>query len=160
MSRAARLARGCALCVATACAPSSDHVGPAHPARTTYVGDGRVADADDARNLEARVEAGCEEDCAGSAGPELVADLNRTAKQAELCYLRALDRRPKLAGKFVVGLQLSPTGGVCAARVLTDELRDAELHACVIDLFRDVHYAAPTQGCIDVAVPLAFQLEG
>lgn len=160
MRRGPRLAAACWLCVATACAPGVDHAGPTQPGKATYEGAGRVLDADDASRVEARLEAGCEDDCGGSAGPELVEDLKRTAKQAELCYLRALDRRPKLSGKFVVGLQLSRTGGVCGARVLTDELKDPELRACVIDLFRDVHYAAPTDGCIDVAVPLAFKLDG
>lgn len=105
-------------------------------------------------NLSASVESGCLTDCAGAATPGLVAALRERALTAKRCYDAALKRNHAIAGRIVVGLQITSEGAVCATRIVDRQIDDPELASCIREIFLGLSFPAPSGGCVDVALPL------
>lgn len=106
--------------------------------------------------LTATTGFGCEQHCNGGVGQVLAAALRERAQAARTCYENALKKDPSLAGRLVVGLQLADDGSVCASRLVKDTLKSPEVASCIRGLFVGQRFPAPTAGCVNVALPLAF----
>jgi hypothetical protein len=99
---------------------------------------------------------GCSGECKGEVSHELRAYLSGRASQGRKCYERALLQNATLKGHLKVQVRLNPQGQLCSASMAADELQDPGLSMCILQLFRNSVYPAPTGGCVDVAVPMSF----
>ena len=94
--------------------------------------------------------------CSGEPNPGLPAALRAKAGQSRSCYEHALRQNSMLAGKMTVSLKINQQGQVCSASA-NGELGDPSVGNCVVQMFRSSTFPAPTNGCVDAAVPLNFQ---
>jgi hypothetical protein len=83
--------------------------------------------------------------------------LSSKAIQSRQCYESLLRKQPDAQGRMVVGLKLSKRGKVESARLVSDDLGDAQLASCVLKRFRGASYPAPKSGCAEVHVPLRYE---
>jgi hypothetical protein len=95
--------------------------------------------------------------CSGEVQPQLAQVLSNRATQSRRCYERLLRSKPSAEGKYVVSLRLSKRGKVEHARLVKDEVGDAEMASCVLSRFRSASYPAPRGGCADINVPLNYE---
>lgn len=100
---------------------------------------------------------GCGGSCQGEATSALRAQLGAKAGQVRGCYERALRNNPQLQGRLRVSVRVAPNGQVCSARVAQNELGDAGVATCVLQIFRASSFAPPQGGCVDAEVPLKFE---
>jgi hypothetical protein len=107
------------------------------------------------------VEQGCgAEYCVGSITPSAIAELSATAARAQECYERELTGNAGLEGKLTLLIRLPGLSALeteaCPARIEGKGLAASEtFKTCLIELFRSTK-ARGTDGCADVALPLAF----
>ncbi len=94
--------------------------------------------------------------CSGDPNPGLPAALRAKAGQSRSCYEHALRQNAMLAGHMTVSLKINQQGQVCSASA-NGELGDPSVGNCVVQMFRASTFPAPTNGCVDAAVPLNFQ---
>jgi len=93
--------------------------------------------------------------CSGEPNPGLPAALRAKAGQSRSCYEHALRQNSMLAGHMTVSLKINQQGQVCSASV-NSELGDPSVANCVAQMFRASSFPAPTNGCVDAAVPINF----
>ncbi len=104
----------------------------------------------------AKAGGGCTGECKGEVSTELRTYLAGRAAQGRKCYERALLQNASLKGRMKVQVRLNPAGQLCSATLAADELQDPGLSACIMQMFRNSVFPAPTHGCVDVAVPMSF----
>jgi hypothetical protein len=110
------------------------------------------------RPLGGGAPGGCGGECKGEATSAMRSMLAAKAGQARGCYERALRQNSMLQGRLKIGVRISPTGGVCSANVVQNELGDAGIASCVAQIFRSSTFPAPSGGsCVDAEVPLRFE---
>lgn len=102
----------------------------------------------------------CAGPCGGTATAGLTQALSTRAASSRTCYERALRTNETLQGKMVVKVRVDATGKVCSAQVAEDGVGSQEVSSCVLGTFRGVKLPAPTNGCLDVNVPMSFVPRG
>jgi hypothetical protein len=95
--------------------------------------------------------------CSGEAHAQLVQAISNRASQSRRCYEKLLRSKPAAEGRYVVSLRLSKRGKVERARLVKDEVGDAEMAKCVLSGFRAASFPAPRGGCADEDVPLNYE---
>ncbi|MGH8560660.1 MAG: AgmX/PglI C-terminal domain-containing protein, partial [Nevskiales bacterium] len=85
---------------------------------------------------------------------QLVFDRNKSA--FESLYQRALRQNPALQGAVVFELTIQPSGRVSACRVISSELRDAELEPKLVSRILLLDFGADQVPVITVVNPLRF----
>jgi hypothetical protein len=104
---------------------------------------------------------GCEAKCTGTAPPELEQALQVRGSQARRCYNTALAQDSSLKGHVTIAVKIAPSGNLCSANVLTNDMGSAGVAACAANIFRaNSSYPAPHGGCLEANVPLAFIPQG
>jgi hypothetical protein len=108
----------------------------------------------------------CERTCPGRAAPGMQALVTEKVRPAKACYERMLRSRQRVdggvprksSGNMVIRFRLFEEGSVGCTRVVTDEIGEPGLVACVIDLLRSSDFTStlPAAGCVDAAAPLHF----
>ena len=93
--------------------------------------------------------------CSGEPNPGLPAALRAKAGQSRSCYEHALRQNSMLAGHMTVSLKINQQGQVCSASV-NSELGDPSVANCVAQMFKAASFPAPSNGCVDAAVPINF----
>ena len=99
-------------------------------------------------------ERSCPESCTGSASDALQDALRSRAQQAGQCYEAALASDPTLAGRLLVTLTLSETGGACSVVVTSTTLDVPSGLARCLERHFDSDYPPPTGGCVRAVLPL------
>ncbi len=99
---------------------------------------------------------------AWAGGGVLDKDAIRTVVRAHIhevrdCYNAGLEKDPDLAGKIVVGFEISATGAVQRSEITESTLADAQVGACVAAAVKTWAFPAPKGGAVDVAYPFAFE---
>jgi outer membrane biosynthesis protein TonB len=94
--------------------------------------------------------------CKGTASAALQSALSARAAASRPCYERALRVNAALTGKLLVSVRVDPSGLVCNASIAQDGVHSAEVSTCVMGMFRNSRFPAPTGGCVDVNVPMSF----
>jgi outer membrane biosynthesis protein TonB len=100
--------------------------------------------------------AGACSNCKGTASAGLQAALSARAAASRPCYERALRVNAALTGKLLVSVRVDPSGLVCNVSIAQDGVHSAEVSTCVMGMFRNSRFPAPTGGCVDVNVPMSF----
>jgi hypothetical protein len=104
---------------------------------------------------------GCTAKCSGTAPPELEQALQVRGSQARRCYNTALAQDSSLKGHVTIAVKIAPSGNLCSANVLTNDMGSATVAACAANIFRaNSNYPAPHGGCVEADVPLAFVPQG
>jgi hypothetical protein len=103
-----------------------------------------------------RSVAECAGECEGRVTGPLTSALHAKGGQARGCYERALRQNSTLEGKVSVQVRVSSDGQVCGAAVTADTIRDPGVTSCILQLFRSGRFPRPTEGCVDVNVPMSF----
>ena len=85
---------------------------------------------------------------------ELIFDRNKG--RLDSIYARAQRDNAELQGKLVLELTITPAGDVSACRVISSELKDAELERKIIALVRTYKFEAKDVDTITVTKPLEF----
>jgi protein TonB len=85
---------------------------------------------------------------------ELEIDRNKGAIYA--LYARALREHADLQGKLVLEFTISPAGEVTACRVVSSELKDAELERRIVARFRLIRFAAKDVLTMTTSKPIEF----
>lgn len=85
---------------------------------------------------------------------ELVFDRNKGAIYA--LYSRALRERPDLQGKLVLEFTIAPSGEVTMCRVVSSEIRDAELEGKIIARVKLFHFEARDVEIVTTTKPIEF----
>jgi outer membrane biosynthesis protein TonB len=93
--------------------------------------------------------------CTGEPNPGLQGALRAKAGQSRSCYEHALRQNAMLAGRMTISMKINQQGQVCNASV-NSGLGDPGVANCVVQMFRSSTFPAPTNGCVDAAVPLNF----
>ncbi len=105
-----------------------------------------------------RVGFGCEEKrCSGRPPPDIVEEVTARAQSAHSCYDRALARNASAGGTVRISLRLGTNGLPCSVAVTENTTQDEELGGCIVDAMRTAHYPAPTQGCLDLVIPMVLR---
>ncbi|MDX2053850.1 MAG: AgmX/PglI C-terminal domain-containing protein [Polyangiaceae bacterium] len=99
---------------------------------------------------------GCSGPCGGDSSEVQVALAGR-ARQAQGCYERALRQNAMLEGQVRVSVRIAPSGAVCSANVVADQLGDSSVSSCVVQRFRASSFPPPKGGCMDAQVPINFK---
>jgi hypothetical protein len=74
------------------------------------------------------------------------------------CYETSLQQDPTLQGQLVVKFVVSATGAVQSAETKSSELADAEMEACVNEVFRGMQFPEPEGGgIVIVSYPFVFE---
>jgi outer membrane biosynthesis protein TonB len=94
--------------------------------------------------------------CSGDTTSSIVSQLHAKGAQARSCYEHALRQNAMLAGRMSINVTISATGSVCSASVGSNELGDPGVANCVVQMMKSGTFSAPTNGCVQVAVPLNF----
>jgi hypothetical protein len=100
----------------------------------------------------------CEGKCTGTAGDDLAKALQLHASEGRRCYNAALRTAPSLEGLIRVQVRVAADGSVCSLAA-ADSTMPADMTECVLDRFRGTTYPPPTDGCVDVLVPLRFKAQ-
>jgi outer membrane biosynthesis protein TonB len=98
----------------------------------------------------------CSGPCRGTASAALQAAVSGRAAASRPCYERALRVNSALQGKLLVSVRVDPSGIVCSAGIAQDGVRSSEVSTCVLGMFRNSRFPAPTGGCVDINVPMSF----
>jgi protein TonB len=85
---------------------------------------------------------------------ELIFDRNKG--RLDSIYARAQRDNAELQGKLVLELTITPAGDVSACRVISSELKDAELERKILALVRTYKFEAKDVDTITVTKPLEF----
>ena len=85
---------------------------------------------------------------------EIVFDRNKSALYA--LYGRALRDQPELAGKLVLEFTIAPTGEITMCRVVSSELKDAELEKKIVARVRLIRFKAGDWEPLTVTKPIDF----
>ena len=85
---------------------------------------------------------------------ELIFDRNKG--RLDSIYARAQRDNAELQGKLVLELTIAPSGEVTACRVVSSELKDAELERKIVALVRTYKFEAKDVDAITVTKPLEF----
>jgi hypothetical protein len=94
--------------------------------------------------------------CTGASSPELEQALQFRVKQSHRCYDNALAQDATLRGKITLNVRIAPTGQVCSAGVVSNEMGSPHVASCVAGYFRGASFPAPKGGCADVNIPINF----
>jgi hypothetical protein len=95
--------------------------------------------------------------CTGATTSELEQMLAMRAKQARVCYEKALQADSTLQGHVKIGVKIAGNGQVCDAHVASNDMGSAYVGQCVANKFRQTGgFPAPKGGCVEVEVPLSF----
>lgn len=94
--------------------------------------------------------------CTGTTSSELEQALGFRAKQAHRCYDNALAQDATLKGKVMLNVRIGPTGQVCNASVVSNDMGSQQVASCVAGYFRNANFPAPKGGCAEVNVPMNF----
>lgn len=98
----------------------------------------------------------CSQPCNGSASDALTAALRERAGQARKCYEQELKRNPETRGRLLVTLTVAEDGAPCETKITSSTMNvSSEFETCLVRHL-DTRYPAPTGGCIQVVLPLAF----
>lgn len=81
--------------------------------------------------------------------------LAERAKEARVCYERALRKNPQLAARVRVSVRIDSEGNAWA-NIPADELEHEEMKECIVQLFARRFEAAPDGSCMDAQIPMAF----
>ncbi len=98
----------------------------------------------------------CGDPCTGNANSAFEGALRRRGQLARSCYDAALRQDSTLSGKLLVRVRVSPTGGVCNASIVQDDIGSSVINTCVLSKFRSAGFPPPSGGCVDGQVPLNF----
>ncbi len=94
----------------------------------------------------------------GGLKPADVAEIVRRGMPAvTLCYQRGLKRDPRLGGKMVVRLTVSPLGSVSSVDFDVDGLGEEKVTACIQSYAKHWRFPAPEGGAAEVEVPVLFK---
>jgi Ca-activated chloride channel family protein len=95
----------------------------------------------------------------GSLDKGIIQRVIRSRKNAvRFCYERELQRDPKLAGRLVIELTISPQGDVTKARVKEDTLQNKGVASCVLAKMKTLRFPAPKgSGAVIVTYPYVFK---
>ncbi len=99
---------------------------------------------------------GCAGPCSGDSAAVQGALAGR-ARQAQGCYERALRQNAMLEGQIRVSVRIAPSGAVCSANIIADQLGDPSVGGCILQRFRASSFPAPKGGCMDAQVPINFK---
>jgi hypothetical protein len=93
--------------------------------------------------------------CNGSASADLQSALAFRAKTAHKCYDEALSQDSTLKGQVVISVRVSGNGTVCASSVVSSDIPNPSVAACIANRFRQgARLPSPTGGCVEVNVPM------
>ena len=98
----------------------------------------------------------CPSTCEGEATAALRTALAGRGGAGRRCYEKSLSQNPMLQGRMTVHVRVGTNGAICSANVSRDELHDPGLTNCILGVFRSSTLPAPTNGCVEVDVPLNF----
>lgn len=73
------------------------------------------------------------------------------------CYNQGLERDPELAGKVMVGFEISATGAVSRSEVDESTLKDAQVAACIAGAIKTWQFPAPKGGAVAVKYPFLLE---
>jgi hypothetical protein len=97
--------------------------------------------------------------CDGSIDEAIQRELAGRAARGRFCYGRLLERDPKREGSLTITVEISSAGTIDDARVILDELGDAETNECLLASFRKPLNGRVEGNCVVVNVPLRFRDE-
>ncbi len=98
----------------------------------------------------------CPSKCEGEATAALKSALAGRGGAGRRCYEKSLSQNALLKGRMTVHVRIGTNGSVCSANVSHDELHDPGLSNCILGVFRSSTLPSPSNGCVDVDVPLNF----
>jgi hypothetical protein len=105
--------------------------------------------------------AGCDAaECLGELSPSAMATLRASAAKAQDCYETELKSQPELEGRWTVLLRLlsepSRDGKPCPVTIEQEGFKASDtFRNCLVEVLGSTQ-AKATNGCVDVALPLAF----
>lgn len=100
----------------------------------------------------------CSGTCEGTATGALSSALRAHAQTAQGCYKRAL-RTGEVSGSMTVSVQVGPSGQVCSASLVRDEVHSGEVSSCVLGRFRGQTFPPPSGGCVVANIPISFSIK-
>ena len=96
----------------------------------------------------------------GRLPPEIIQRIIRqNMGRFRLCYERALERRPDLAGRVVTRFIVGRDGSVVLAVDAGSDLPDLNVVSCVVRAFQTLSFPEPTGGTVNVVYPLSLTPE-
>lgn len=88
---------------------------------------------------------------------DIAKNVRLRAAAVRACYERALQTRPKLAGKITVRWTIALDGKVQGATVAGATLADRKVQSCILRAIRRIRFTAPKGGICVVNWPFVFQ---
>ena len=73
------------------------------------------------------------------------------------CYNQGLERDPALAGRLVVGFEITGTGAVGRSEISESTLADAAVGTCVAQAVKTWQFPAPKGGSVAVEYPFVLE---
>jgi glutamine cyclotransferase len=73
------------------------------------------------------------------------------------CYNQGLERDPELAGRIVVGFEITGTGAVGRSEISESTLKDAAVGVCVAGAIKTWQFPAPKGGSVAVEYPFVLE---
>ena len=97
----------------------------------------------------------------GKLGAQVIRNVVRThMAQVRICYEKALQAKPNLAGRVTVQWTIEPAGTVTRARVKESTLHDETAEQCIVTAVSGWTFAKSTGDPVNVTYPFMFQSAG
>jgi TonB family protein len=88
--------------------------------------------------------------------------IQKTVKQAlpviELCYQKALEKKPNIQGEATFQLMIDSKGRVTKVNLVSSKLNDKNLEQCIIQKIKELTFPAP-EGSDKVTATVSFNLK-
>ena len=82
---------------------------------------------------------------------------SRVSIRFRKCYDERVKKKPELKGTIELALTVRRDGGLKDLRVISDDIEDEPLNACVLKVARELHFPRPKHdGEVDLTYPLRF----
>ena len=116
-----------------------------------------IADSSDRTPSAEKDVLACAADaCVGSLPERAISQIRDRAAKTQDCFETALKQSQDLQGRLVMALRLAPSGHLCRAQIINSELgKRPEFESCLVETM-NIAYSAPTNGCVDLNLPLNF----
>jgi len=88
---------------------------------------------------------------------QLTAAAEKLSSKLDQCYATALEKKPRLKGRLIVGFTIKQNGKVAAAKKQGGTIKDADLTRCTLDAIWGTKFPKPKKQAAQVRLPFEYK---
>jgi hypothetical protein len=88
---------------------------------------------------------------------QLTAAVEKLSPKLDQCYATALEKKPRLKGRLIVGFTIKQNGKAAAAKKQGGTIKDADLTRCTLDAILGTKFPRPKKQAAQVRLPFEYK---